>query len=100
MNENELALDNPVAEEAVKPAKKVIKKRDIFRFCAKEDMAVDLEKYHKIMRLGKRIVFYLPVAMPNAPEQPMNDWIEFEEEEAAKRAFEQIIGIWSADVLE
>lgn len=99
--ETNMLIDKKPQEEATNPASKVIKKRDIFRFCTQtEDMAIDLGKVFKIMRTGKRIMFQVPIVVPVSYDKPGGEWIEFEEEEAAQRAFEQIIAIWSADVVE
>lgn len=100
MSENN-PMDNPAATETVKAPVKVQKKRDIFRFSTGgEEMAIDLGKVWKIIRKGKKVIFVLPFPVPVAPDKEPGDWIEFIEEEATKRFFEQITGVWSADVLE
>ena len=80
--------------EAEKPQAKVRKKRDIFRFNGQEDMSINLEHVYKIVRAGKRITFQTAVASPTA------DFVEFESEDAAKTAFDQILSVWSQEVVE
>lgn len=100
MSEND-PVECSVAQEVTKPPVKIRKKRDIFRFSAlDQEMAIDLEKVYKIVQKGRKVLFILPLTLPVAPDREPGDWIEFEEEEAAKRAFDQITGIWSADVLD
>jgi hypothetical protein len=86
-------------EEAVNSKPNVKKKRDIFRFVGQEDMAIDLGHVYKIVRREKRIDFHIPVPAYEE-KRPFADYIDFEKEESCKKAFEQIIAVWSADVLE
>ena len=83
-------VESPAASEAEKPQVKFKKKRDIFRFAGGQDMAINLEHVYKMLRDGKRITFQGSTA----------DFVDFEDEEAAKRAFDQILSVWSAEVLE
>jgi hypothetical protein len=89
MNEN-LPIENLAAEEISEPIIKMKKKRDIFRFNGQEEMSINLEHIYKITRSGKRITFQANTA----------DFVEFEDEESSRRAYEQIISVWSSDVLE
>jgi len=79
----------PQEQEAVKPAVVLKKKRDIFRFNGQEDMSINLEHVHKMTRKEKRVTFQFPATA---------DFVDFEDEECAKRAYEQILGVWSCDV--
>ncbi len=66
------------------------KKRDIFRFNGQEDMSINLEHVHKIVRSEKRITFQLPATA---------DYVDFESEEVAKVAYDQILTAWASDVV-
>jgi DNA polymerase sigma len=78
-------------QEACKSKAAMKKKRDIFRFKAEEDMSINLEHMNKMTRKDKRITFQFSETA---------DYVEFESEEIAQRAYEQILNIWVADVLE
>lgn len=72
------------------PKVKMRPKRDIFRFSGEKPSAINLEHVTQINVEDKKITFqFYSTAM----------FIEFETEEAAKNAFEQILSVWSADVL-
>lgn len=80
----------PIEEEiAAKPSVKIKKKRDIFRFNGSEDMSINLEHVNKMVRKEKRITFQFDETA---------DYVEFEDEECAKKAYDQILSVWSADV--
>lgn len=84
----------------VKPPVHYKKKKDVFRFNGQEDMAIDFDKIYKIVRSGKKITFY-PLQVILVPQgQDSGDHVEFVDEESAKNAFDQIINLWSCDVLE
>ena len=85
---NEMECTTPVETE--KKEVKIRKKRDIFRFKGEQDMAINVEYMYKMVREGKKITF----------QGSTTDFVEFESEEIAENAFNQIIGIWSTDVLE
>jgi hypothetical protein len=76
-------------EEAVNTVGKIKKKRDIFRFNGSEDMSINLEHVNKMVRKEKRITFQFDETA---------DYVEFEDEECAKKAYDQILSVWSADV--
>ncbi len=67
------------------------KKRDIFRFNGEKDISINLEHVTTMFAEGKRITFQF---YTNAT------FIDLEDDAAAKRAYEQIIGVWSADAIE
>jgi hypothetical protein len=94
-----IAQTQPKPEEAQKccPMKK---KRDIFRFNGTEDMTIDLGHIYKIVKSGKRITFHTPFAIPNDSEKRFADYVEFENEDVAARAYDQILNVWGSDVLE
>lgn len=77
-------------QEAVKPQPTYRKKRDIFRFNGQEDMSINLEHVHKMTRKEKRITFQFPATA---------DFVDFEDEAAAKNAYEQLLTVWASDVL-
>jgi len=83
-------VDNKPTEEAVKPQPSCRRKRDIFRFNGQEDMSINLEHVHKMSRKEKRITFQFPATA---------DFVDFEDEEAAKKAYDQIINVWASYVL-
>lgn len=85
------SMDSSVTAEPIKTAQKVHKKRDIFRFKGPEEMSLCLDHVHKITRKEKRITFQFAATA---------DFVDFENEEAAEKGYDQIIGVWSADVLE
>lgn len=73
------------------PKNKTKPRRDIFRFAGEKPAAINLEHVTQINVEGKRITFqFYSTAM----------FIDMDDEEAAKNAFEQILNVWSADVLE
>lgn len=76
--------------EAEKKQATIRKKRDIFRFSGAQDMAINLEHVYKMIRDGHKITFQGSTA----------DYVDFENEDAAKKAFDQILAVWCADVLE
>lgn len=67
------------------------KKRDIFRFQGEKDISINLEHVTTMFAEGKRITFQF---YTNAT------FVDLEDDAAAKRAYEQIIGVWSADAVE
>lgn len=72
------------------PVIKIRPKRDIFRFAGEKPSAINLEHVTQINVEGKKITFqFYSTAM----------FVEFDNDEAAKNAFEQILSVWSADVL-
>lgn len=83
-------LDCPTTQECEKPKAKFKKKRDIFRFNGQEEMSINLEHVYKIVRSGNKITFQATTA----------DFVDFESDEAAKTAYDQIIGVWCSDVFE
>ena len=93
-----LPVDSCCSQACEKETPKFKKKRDIFRFKgANQDMAINLEHVFKIVQQGKRITFE-PI---NAdPEKPFTPYVEFETEEAAQKAQDQILSAWSSDVAE
>lgn len=95
----ELKLDEPfqiTPPNPIEADKKAIptrsqSARDIFRFDGEKPTAINLEHVTQITREGKRITFqFYNTAM----------FVDFEEDEAAQNAFNQIITVWCADVLE
>lgn len=84
-----MSEENPIVEATcAKATTKIKKKRDIFRFAGPTDMAINLDHVYKMVQEGKRITFQSSTA----------DFVDFEDEESAKRAYEQILNVWSADV--
>ena len=84
-------VENEVAQEVAAPKPKVKAKRDIFRFNGEKPTAINLEHVTQIGIEGKRITFsFYSTAM----------FVDLESEEAAKIAFDQILSIWSVNVLE
>lgn len=67
------------------------KKRDIFRFNGQEDMSINLEHVYKMVRAGKRITFQTAVANPTA------DYVEFDDDDIATNAYQQILNVWCSD---
>jgi hypothetical protein len=67
------------------------KKRDIFRFHGEKDISINLEHVTTMFAEGNRLTFQF---YTNAT------FVDLEDEVAAKRAYEQIVGIWSADAIE
>ena len=85
----ETAMANPTIPEYEPEIKKIPKKRDIFRFKGQEDMSINLDHVQKINRKEKRIAFQLTATA---------DYVDFETDEAAANAYENIIAVWSSDV--
>ena len=70
------------------------RKRDIFRFLGpNQDMALSLEYVYKITLEGKKVNFFSIHAQNS-------DYAFFDTEEGAKLFYEQILKLWSGDVLE
>lgn len=67
------------------------KKRDIFRFNGEKDMSINLEHVTNMFVEGKRITFQF---------YSTATFVDLEDEAAAQKAYEQILSIWSCDVLE
>ena len=88
--EQELIVNEEGKVEEVKQKPTIRKKRDIFRFNGEKDISINLEHVTNMYAEGKRITFQF---YTNAT------FIDLEDDEAAKRAYEQIIGVWSADVV-
>lgn len=86
----DLPMDCATTEQGVVPKVTIKKKRDIFRFNGQEDMSINLDHVYKITRSAKRITF----------QGLTSDFVEFQDEEGAKKVYDQIISIWSSDVLE
>jgi len=90
MNE-EIQMDIGNTGEPVKPTTKIRPKRDIFRFAGEKPTAINLEHVTQFRVEGKRMIFdFYSTAM----------FVDLENEEAAKNAFEQVLNVWSADVVE
>lgn len=97
MSEN-LPVDSACPEKCEPKAIKVRKKRDIFRFKGNgQDMALNLDYVYKITQTGKRISF-IPVAAD--PDKASSDYVDFENDEAAQKAVEQILTAWSSEIVE
>jgi hypothetical protein len=75
--------------ECCETTKKARPKRDIFRFNGEKPTAVNLEHVTTMAVEGKKITFSF---YTNAI------FVELENDEAAKNAFEQILNVWVADV--
>jgi hypothetical protein len=83
-------VENKCCEAPIKEKAKIKPKRDIFRFAGEKPAAINLEHVTQIRVEGKRITFdFYSTAM----------FVDFQDEEATKTAFEQILTFWSADVL-
>jgi hypothetical protein len=94
MSENDQVC-NETSCETIKPIQQLKKRRDIFRFrSVDQDMAINLEHVFKIVHQDKRIIFEPANADPT---KPVAAFIEFETEEAAKQAYEQIINVWASE---
>jgi len=65
-------------------------KRDIFRFSGENPSAINLEHVSMLKLEGKRLAFNF---------HTNGITVDFETEEGAKNAFEQIINVWAADVV-
>jgi hypothetical protein len=66
------------------------KKRDIFRFQGEKDLSINLEHVTNMFVEDKRITFQFYNSA---------SFIDLEDEAAAKKAYEQIISIWSCDAI-
>ena len=77
--------------EETKPQVKVKKKRDILRFNGDKDISINLEHVTLARVEGKRITFEF---------YSTQTFIDLEDDDSAKKAYEQIIAIWSTDVVE
>ena len=86
-----MAQSEEVNLNPVPPQVSFKKKRDIFRFNGEKDISINLEHVTTMFAEGKRITFQF---YTNAT------FIDLEDDAAAKRAYEQIIGVWSADAIE
>jgi hypothetical protein len=89
----EIMLDKAVyvEEKAVLPTGQTLtmkKKRDIFRFAGEKDISINLEHVTSMFVEGKRITFQF---------YQTATFVDLEDDEAAKKAYENIIGIWSTD---
>jgi hypothetical protein len=89
--EQEVIMNEEGKVEEVKQKPAFKKKRDIFRFQGEKDISINLEHVTTMFAEGKRITFQF---YTNAT------FIDLEDDAAAKRAYEQIIGVWSADAIE
>jgi hypothetical protein len=70
--------------------KKVLAKRDIFHFSGEKPTAINLEHVTQLVIEGRRITFtFYNTTM----------FVDLENEEAAKMAFDKILSIWSANVV-
>lgn len=97
MSEN-LPMDNNCSENCETKPIKIRKKRDVFRFKGNgQDMALNLDYVYKITQTEKRISF-IPVGAD--PDKASADYVEFENEDAAQKAVEQILTAWSSEVVE
>jgi hypothetical protein len=84
--------------QAAKTAQVYKKTRAVFRFISPDqDVAINLEHVYKIVCEGKSVKF-LPAGFDSS--KPFTDSFEFESEEAAKKAHEQIMIGLIFDVLE
>jgi hypothetical protein len=79
---------NVQPEKAVKFLKS---KRAIFRFNGDKPTAINLEHVTNMCIEGKRVTFnFYSTAL----------YVDLETDEAASTAFEQLLNVWAADVLE
>lgn len=90
MTEETVGIDAD-KEKCVNPNVTVKKKRDIFRFNGDKDISINLEHVTSMYLEGKRITFQFYAT---------STFIDLENEEAGKKAYEQILGIWSVDNIE
>jgi hypothetical protein len=79
---------NAIPESA--PKTRIKPKRDIFRFNGERPTAINLEHVTNIAVEGKKLTFSF---YTNAI------FVELESEEAAQKGFEQLLNVWSADVV-
>lgn len=91
MREEDLPIEDLIEEVACESQVTIKKRRNIFRFKGHEDMSINIDHMHKMSLKEKRITFQFSATA---------DFVEFTEEEAAKNAYEQILELWSASVLE
>ena len=88
------AVESSCVDACEKEVVSIKRKRDIFRFKANMDMAINLEHVYKMELKGKTITFYV-IGM--ASNDPSADYVEFDEEAYAVSAFEQILKAWCSD---
>lgn len=77
--------------DSTSPKTAVKKGRDIFRFKGSKDMALNLERVTNIFIEGNRITFQFYATA---------SYIDMENDDAAQKAYEKILAIWSADAME
>jgi hypothetical protein len=75
----------------LKPTPTFRKKRDIFRFQGEKDISINLEHVTSMFAEGKRITFQF---------YNTSTFVDLEDDAAAKKALEHILGVWSSDVVE